>query len=143
MASSLSDAEAAAPALAAGRAKPLSIVALSLVPKLVLRAPRTGLVLTALAILALLGPVLAEESLLKFGWGLVLARHGIDATEGTLGLSMVLGVIASRGLVRARVLMRLAHALRCVSEAQHLHFARESDEIGKMLGGWIRSAHPR
>ncbi|MGK3992038.1 diversity-generating retroelement protein Avd [Sorangium sp. So ce1024] len=50
---------------------------------------------------------------------------------------------ASRGLVRARVLMRLAHALRCVSEAQHLHFARESDEIGKMLGGWIRSAHPR
>ncbi len=100
MASSLSDAEAAAPALAAGRAKPLSIVALSLVPKLVLRAPRTGLVLTAIAILALLGPVIAEESLLKFGWGLVLARHGIDATEGTLGLSMVLGVIASRGLVR-------------------------------------------
>ena len=50
--------------------------------------------------LALLGPIIAEESLLKFGWGLVLARHGIDATEGTLGLSMVLGVIASRGLVR-------------------------------------------
>ncbi|WP_437989817.1 diversity-generating retroelement protein Avd [Sorangium sp. So ce145] len=50
---------------------------------------------------------------------------------------------ASRGLVRARILMRLAHALRCVSEAQHLQFARESDEIGEMLGGWLRSAHPR
>jgi hypothetical protein len=42
---------------------------------------------------------------------------------------------ASRGLVRARVLMRLAHTLRCVSEAQHLHFAQESDEVGRMLGG--------
>lgn len=100
MASSLSDAEAAAPAPSSGRTKPLSVVALSLIPKLVLRAPRTGMVLGALAMLALLGPVLVEENLLKFGWGLVLARHGIDATEGTLGLSMVLGVIASRGLVR-------------------------------------------
>ena len=101
MASSLSDAEAAAPAPSSGRTKPLSFVALSLIPKLVLRAPRTGMVLGALAMLALLGPVLVEENLLKFGWGLVLARHGIDATEGTLGLSMVLGVIASRGLVRS------------------------------------------
>lgn len=100
MASSLSDAEAAAPAPSSGRTKPLSVVALSLIPKLVLRSPRTGMVLGALAMLALLGPVLVEENLLKFGWGLVLARHGIDATEGTLGLSMVLGVIASRGLVR-------------------------------------------
>jgi 23S rRNA-intervening sequence protein len=50
---------------------------------------------------------------------------------------------ASRGLVRARVLMRLAHTLRCVSEAQHLHFVRESEQIGKMLGGWIRSGRSR
>lgn len=98
MASSLSDVEA--PASAAGRAKPLSVAVLSLIPKLLLRIPRTGAVVGALALFALLGPILAEESLLKFGWGLVLARHGIDATEGTLGLSMVLGVIASRGLVR-------------------------------------------
>ena len=50
---------------------------------------------------------------------------------------------ASRGLVRARVLMRLARGLRCVSETQHLHFAKESDEVGRMLGGWIRSARSR
>lgn len=103
MASSLNDADAAAPAAPAppvARARPISVVLLSLLPKLVLRAPRTGLMLSALVILALLGPIFAEESLLKFGWGLVLARHGMDATEGTLGLSMVLGVIASRGLVR-------------------------------------------
>jgi hypothetical protein len=51
--------------------------------------------------------------------------------------------VASRGLVRARVLMRLAHGLRCVSEAQHLHFAGESDQVGKMLGGWIRAGRSR
>ena len=46
---------------------------------------------------------------------------------------------ASRGLVRARILARLARVLLCLSEAQHLHFVRESDEVGRMLGGWIRS----
>ncbi|MFN3832499.1 MAG: phosphatidylglycerol lysyltransferase domain-containing protein [Allorhizobium sp.] len=96
----MSDTKVAAHAPATGRVWPASVVALFLIVRLVLQAPRTGLVLGALAMLALLGPIIAEESLLKFGWGLVLARHGIDATEGTLGLSMVLGVIASRGLVR-------------------------------------------
>ena len=50
---------------------------------------------------------------------------------------------ASRGLVRARVLFRLAHGLHCVSEAQHLHFAKESDDVGRMLGGWIRAGTSR
>ncbi|WP_437792097.1 hypothetical protein [Sorangium sp. So ce693] len=39
--------------------------------------------------------------------------------------------------------MRLAHTLRCVSEAQRLHFAQESDEVGRRLGGWLCTAHPR
>ncbi len=38
---------------------------------------------------------------------------------------------ASRALVRARVTARVARALHCLSESQHLHFVRESDEIGK------------
>mgnify|MGYP000617861145 CR=1 FL=1 len=46
MASSLSDVEA--PASAAGRAKPLSVAVLSLIPKLLLRIPRTGAVVGAL-----------------------------------------------------------------------------------------------
>ncbi len=50
---------------------------------------------------------------------------------------------ASRALVRARLLFRLARALHCVSEAQHLHFAKESDEIGRMLGGWLRATASR
>lgn len=48
---------------------------------------------------------------------------------------------ASRGLVRARVLVRLARHLRCVSESQHLHFVKESDEVGRMLGGWLRAGN--
>jgi hypothetical protein len=52
-------------------------------------------------------------------------------------------VAASRALVRARVLVRLARSLRCLSEAQHLHFAKESDDIGRMLGGWQRSTASR
>ena len=50
---------------------------------------------------------------------------------------------ASRALVRARVLVRLARSLRCLSETQHLHFAKESDDIGRMLGGWQRSTASR
>ncbi len=50
---------------------------------------------------------------------------------------------ASRGLVRARVLLRLAHGLHCVSEAQHRHFAKERDAVGQMPGGWIRAGTSR
>jgi len=42
---------------------------------------------------------------------------------------------ASRGLVRARVLARMAAALRAISLEQEAHFGRESTEIGRMIGG--------
>lgn len=109
MASSMSDSEPAAIAPSAGRGQQLPFSTLWLLWRLALRVPRTGVVVGGLAVLALLAPILAEESVLSFGWSLVLARHGIDATEGTLGLSMVLGVIASRGLVR---MPRRSHAPR-------------------------------
>ncbi len=46
---------------------------------------------------------------------------------------------ASRGLVRARVLARMAAALRAVSLEQEAHFGRESGEVGRMIGGWLRA----
>lgn len=46
---------------------------------------------------------------------------------------------ASRGLVRARVLTRIATSLHCISLNQEAHFSRESTEIGRMVGGWLRS----
>jgi hypothetical protein len=46
---------------------------------------------------------------------------------------------ASRGLVRARVLARLAATLHAISLDQQAHFDRESLEVGRMVGGWLRS----
>ena len=50
---------------------------------------------------------------------------------------------ASRALVRARVLARLATALHALSLEQEAHFARESAEIGRMVGGWLRALSTR
>lgn len=50
---------------------------------------------------------------------------------------------ASRGLVRARVLARLCHQGRLLSEKQLLYFEGESVELGRMLGGWTRSVRSR
>ncbi|MFW5741158.1 MAG: four helix bundle protein [Myxococcota bacterium] len=46
---------------------------------------------------------------------------------------------ASRALVRARVLARVAASLHCISLDQEAHFNRETTEIGRMIGGWLRS----
>ncbi|MBI5479968.1 MAG: four helix bundle protein [Deltaproteobacteria bacterium] len=50
---------------------------------------------------------------------------------------------ASRALTRARVLVRVAQRLGLLSSAQREHFARESVEVGKMLGGWTRATRAR
>ena len=50
---------------------------------------------------------------------------------------------ASRGLTRARVLVRLCHRLGLLSADQRGYFATQTDELGRMLGGWTRSVHSR
>jgi len=50
---------------------------------------------------------------------------------------------ASRGLVRARVLARMAASLHCISLNQEAHFTKESTEVGRMIGGWLRSVSQR
>jgi hypothetical protein len=47
---------------------------------------------------------------------------------------------ASRGLVRARVLARLGHGVGALAPKQWTYFDRESLEVGRMVGGWLRSA---
>ncbi len=100
MASPVSGAEMAVSQPVTPRAKPSSLRLLSLLCRLALRGPRAGLWLASLAGLALIAPLLLDEGLFSFGWHLVLARHGIGATEGTLGLSLLFGLIASRGMIR-------------------------------------------
>lgn len=46
---------------------------------------------------------------------------------------------ASRALTRARVLVRVAQRLHLLSARQRQYFATQSDELGRMLGGWTRS----
>jgi hypothetical protein len=50
---------------------------------------------------------------------------------------------ASRGLTRARVLVRLAQRLKLLSMQQRDHFGAETDGIGRMLGGWTRAIRNR
>lgn len=50
---------------------------------------------------------------------------------------------ASRGLTRARTLVRLSHRARLLSEPQRTYFAVASDEIGRRVGGWTRHVRSR
>jgi len=50
---------------------------------------------------------------------------------------------AHRALLRAGVRVRLAGTVRCLSPEQVLFFSRERDEIGRRVGGWLRSCDGR
>ena len=43
------------------------------------------------------------------------------------------------GLNRLRVLIRLSHELRLLSDGQYEEAARRIDEAGRILGGWMKS----
>lgn len=100
MASSVSGVEMAVSQPATTPTKQSSVLFFSLLCRLALRGRKAGLWLASLAGVALIAPLLLDEGLLSFGWQLLLARSGIGATEGTLGLSLLFGVIASRGFIR-------------------------------------------
>lgn len=104
MASTVSDVESAlAPAASSAtpRGKAISIILSAVLFRLALRTPRLALLVAALGVLAVILFAALGGSLLKLTLGLSLARQGIDAFEGTVGLSMLVGVIASRGLIRS------------------------------------------
>jgi phosphatidylglycerol lysyltransferase len=100
MASSVSGAEMAVSQPATARTKPSSVLLFSLLCRLALRGRKAGLWLASLVGVALIAPLLLDEGFFSLGWQLLLARSGIGATEGTLGLSLLFGVIASRGFIR-------------------------------------------
>lgn len=45
---------------------------------------------------------------------------------------------ANLRLERMRMLLRLAHDLRVLSHDSHEHAAKAMNEVGRMLGGWLR-----
>lgn len=50
---------------------------------------------------------------------------------------------ASRGLMRARLLVRLAQRQKVLSIDQREYFTIQSTEIGQMIGGWTKSVRAR
>jgi len=46
---------------------------------------------------------------------------------------------ANLGLEKLRVMFRLAKDLRCIDLRRYEHSARSLDEIGRLVGGWIRA----
>jgi hypothetical protein len=84
----------------------------------------------------------------KFAIGDKLVEACLDVTCTLVEATYVrdkLGLLAqaSRGLVRARVLGRLAGRSKLLSLEQLAHLERETVEVGRMLGGWTRSVRRR
>ncbi len=84
----------------------------------------------------------------KFAVGDKLVETCLDVTTLLVEASFVrekVGLLAraSRGLTRARVLVRIAQRLALLSAEQREHFAERSLAIGRMLGGWTRAVASR
>lgn len=84
----------------------------------------------------------------KFTVGDRLTETCLDTTALLVEASFVRSKLdllasASRGLTRARVLVRLAQRLGLLSADQRAYFAGQTDELGRMLGGWTRSLQSR
>ena len=45
------------------------------------------------------------------------------------------------GLEKLRFLFRLAHDLRHIDDRKYEHAARTIDDVGRMVGGWIKTHH--
>jgi hypothetical protein len=48
---------------------------------------------------------------------------------------------ANLGLERLRFFMRLSHDLRLLDARRYEHAARGLDEVGRLVGGWIKAHH--
>ncbi len=50
---------------------------------------------------------------------------------------------ADSHLRRVRILLRLARELGCLTPKQHSFAVKQADEVGRMLGGWMRQQQRR
>ncbi len=77
--------------------------------------------------------VLAEalqRNVLDFQEQLIEAAQGADPVSYLRGADVT--------LAKLRFHWRLCHDLRLLSEGQYAHGARQMDEIGRLLGGWLK-----
>lgn len=50
---------------------------------------------------------------------------------------------ADAALQKIRLYLRLAHKWRWLSDGQYQHVSRLVQELGRMLGGWLKQSHSR
>ena len=72
-----------------------------------------------------------ENTTLEILEGVTSAAYRKDRAETLTGIN--------DGLNRLRVLVRLSHELRLLSDGQYEEAARRMDEAGRILGGWMKS----
>jgi hypothetical protein len=68
-----------------------------------------------------------------------ILEHLIDATYNRRRDASL--AAANLGLDKLRVLFRLAHDLRHIDHKRYEHAARCLDEIGRLVGGWLKAHH--
>ena len=82
----------------------------------------------------------------KFALGDRIQSTALDVLEGLIEASyrrdrQQLLVQVNRGVEKLRILIRLASDLRCMDVRRYEFAARALDEIGRMVGGWIKANH--
>ena len=72
-----------------------------------------------------------QQTALRFQERIIEAARASDPRPGLAD--------ADTDLTKLRLYLRLCHDLRLLSPAQYGHVARMVNEVGRLLGGWIRS----
>lgn len=86
----------------------------------------------------------------RFTFSTRIDNHGLDILEELVEARFASGVALAdalstvdRRLTRLRLLLRLAHKRRLLDTGGFEHVMRGVDEVGRMVGGWRRSAAER
>lgn len=84
----------------------------------------------------------------RFGLAERITRRALDFHETILAGVLARGAEqrtyqqrADAQLAQLRQLLRLSNDLNCLSMSQYEHSARLVTEVGRLLGGWIKSQH--
>lgn len=85
----------------------------------------------------------------RFSLGERLARQALDFQESLVAAGLkrmpertALLKQADVQLSQLRLLLRLCKEMECISLAQYEHVSRLVVEIGRLLGGWLRTVNP-
>ncbi|MGE0225640.1 MAG: diversity-generating retroelement protein Avd [Acetobacteraceae bacterium] len=82
----------------------------------------------------------------KFVLGDRIQTTALDVLDSLIAATYTRGrdamlVQANLGLERLRVFMRLSNELRLIDARRYEHAARSLDEVGRLVGGWIKAQH--